>query len=152
MSKKAQTQQVFIYMMVIVVIGGLLLIGFRSINNIIDKGCEVEYTNFKSQLLQELQRNTRFGMVNEINIRSPCNYEQICFGGTNNDNAVIRASMTAGAENIFLKQGNYYEPLLKYEPLNSQTGRELCINVSGGRFNFILSGVAQGKLNASSVE
>lgn len=150
--KKAQTQQVFIYMMVIVVVGGLLLIGFRSVNNIIDKGCEVEYTNFKSQLTQELQRNTRFGMVNEINIRVPCSYEALCFGGNNNQNSVINASMNAGAENIFLKQGSYYEPLLKYEPLNNQTGHELCINVSGGRFNFKLSGAAQGKINASSLE
>lgn len=148
-NKKAQTQQVFIYIMVILVVGGLLLIGFRSINNILNQGCEVEFANFKTSLQNQLNQNNRFGFVELINIRRPCDYTALCFAGENNQNPVINASVKANAENVFIVRNNIYEPLFIYEPLNNQTGQELCINASGGRFQFVAQGVARGKINIS---
>lgn len=148
--KKAQTQQVFIYMMVIVVVGALLIIGVRSIINIMGSGCEVELSRFQTQLQNDFQRNNRFGFVQILSLRAPCDYSEICFGGTNNANPVINASMAANAENIFLKRGNNVEPLLIMESLNPVQGPELCVNVSARRFEFRIEGVSRGQVNVSA--
>ncbi|MFT4261175.1 MAG: hypothetical protein ACMXX9_01960 [Candidatus Woesearchaeota archaeon] len=150
MTKKAQTQQVFIYIMVIIVVGAMLIIGFRSVSNIMGQGCQVEYERFKTQLGSDIERNTRFGFVQEINLRAPCNYDQICFGGPPGENPdpVIDASMTAEAENVFLRQGRFMEPLFQ-NPSIERPPEQLCINSTAGRFVFRLEGIGQGKVSVS---
>lgn len=150
MNKKAQTQQVFLYMMVLVVVGAMLIIGFRSVTNIMGQGCQVEYEQFKTQLESDIQSNTRFGFAQQVTIRAPCDYDQLCFGGDTNTDPVIDASMDAGAENVFLKQGRFMEPLFN-NPSIDPPANQLCIDSAGGRFIFRLEGIGQGKVSVSSV-
>lgn len=150
MNKKSQTQQVFLYMMVIVVVGAMLIIGFRSISGIMGQGCQVEYEQFKTQLESDIQGNTRFGFAQQVSIRAPCDYDQLCFGGAppNNNDPVIAASMDAGAENVFLRQGRFMEPLFK-NPSIEPPSNQLCIDSASGRFEFRLEGTGQGKVSVS---
>ena len=146
---KGQVQQVFIYMMVIVVVGALLIVGYRAIGNIMDKGCEVEHSRFASQLRSDLQRNTRLGFVQEVSLSAPCDYHQICFGYGDFQDNVINASVSAESENIFLRRGSITEPLMYFENLNNSDNYGVCVNRTAGRFEFVLAGIGGGIVNAS---
>ena len=163
--KKAQTQQVFIYIMIVVVVGALLLIGFRSINNILDRTCDVEKGRFVTAVQSDLERNTRFGFVQITNQRTPCSYEFICFANTVNNNnlevvpidsqlpsgiqTLIHAEVEANTgRNVFLVDtGGLLEPIISYENLADNTA--ICFESRNGRFEFLLEGVGGGKVKVS---
>ena len=148
---KGQVQQVFIYMMVLIVVGAMLIIGFRSITNIMDRGCQLELTRFEGQLRGDLQRNTRFGFVQQIGMSAPCDYHQICFGYGDFQDNVINASVSAESENIFLRRGSITEPLMYFENLNNSDNYGVCVNRTAGRFEFVLAGVGGGIVNVSAI-
>ncbi|MFT4311222.1 MAG: hypothetical protein ACMXX7_01195 [Candidatus Woesearchaeota archaeon] len=163
--KKAQTQQVFIYIMIIIVVGALLIIGFRSINTVLDRSCDVEKGRFVTAVQNDLERNTRFGFVQITDHRAPCSYEFICFANTDDNDlekvpedadlppniqSLIDAEVQAGTErNVFLvDQGGILEPIISYENLAEETA--ICFEVRGGRFEFLLEGIGGGKVKVSA--
>ena len=148
--KKGQTQQVFIYMMVILVVGALLLIGFRSINSVLDRGCEVEYATFVDRLRGDLSANSRFGNRAVLEYNLPCNYEEICFAtGTGAPYAEINSEVSAGTgNNIFLVRRDSAEPILAQENLDVP-GNVLCVGAGFPRATFTVEGVSAGRIRVS---
>lgn len=144
--RKSQVQQVFIYLMVILVVGALLLVGYRSIINILDRGEEVELVRLKSDLLRDLSRTTSHGSVRDVEYRS--NYiSSVCFA--NNDEGQAHDSAATdiiGTElslddhnNIFLFDDNILIDALRFD--NLYAGQNItCAESSVGSISFVMLG------------
>jgi hypothetical protein len=81
--KRAQIQQVFIYIMALLVIGFLVLIGYRFTNQLFGQKCFIEEQKFSTELESTIERSIRYGSVTEGKITAPCDYERICFVESN---------------------------------------------------------------------
>ncbi len=147
--KKGEVQQVFIYLMVIVVAGAVLLLGYSAVNSIIVKGCDVEKSGFLSQLKRDFTRNERPGSSSLVEIMVPCSYDQVCFvdsGASVSDarDQVIQDNIQAGTGiNIFLVERGFTEPFASIADL-TVTDKVLCVNASAGHFRFWLTGIGRG--------
>jgi hypothetical protein len=139
--KKAQVQQVFIYIMVILVVGTILLLGFRAIMNIMDKACDVNEVVFKKELEDTMSKYSRMGNLGRETIKVPCNYDELCFTSQSEDvncdqisvgtddrsdriNQVLKTECEAGTgNNVFITQGQYTTPLFTIDkPRNRRWG------------------------------
>lgn len=156
MTKQAQTQQVFIYIMVILVVGAVLLLGYKSINDVMNKSCTVDQATFKNDFTQLLERNSGYGDIYKKALGVPCDVDAICFVNktvtnpeTKITNPLILQSYQAGAtDNVFLIKGTTLTPLLSKDNLDVKDGF-FCINNTAGKFNIMLEGIGKGKVQVS---
>ncbi len=153
-NNKAQISQLFIYIFIIVIVGAILLIGYKSINNFISKGCDVEKINFKEQTESLINKYNDYGSYHEERISAPCRFSRVCFVNTDTiknkisleiDDLTIKTSVENGVEkNIFLI-GEYtsavgYVDLIEVD--NGGTGI-ICFNSQGGNFHIGFEGLGK---------
>ena len=139
--KNGQVQHIFIYILTIVIVGLILLMGYKVIGNTINQGCEVEHATFTSQILGLIEKYDTFGSFHVEDIAAPCDFEKICFVdktsfGTNIDSgyAIMDNSVKDGIEkNIFLI-GETTEPVGYVEKLEVADPYYVCINSTAGQF------------------
>lgn len=79
MRRKGQIQQVFIYTMAILVIGFLILFGYRMIDKLLNQQCEVADQQFMTRLQNDLDDSTRYLSRTNSVLNAPCDYTKICF-------------------------------------------------------------------------
>ncbi len=155
MVKKGEVQQVFIYLMVIIVVGIVFLLGYSAISSLIGKGCDVEKTNFLTAFNREISRYERPGSSALVELSAPCSYDVLCFVNSSMDSEsrmhqVIRDNLDAGTGiNIFIGEGRTMEPFQSKENLEVQGGF-LCINSTARNFNFRVTGVGRGMIMVSA--
>lgn len=144
-------QQVFIYIMTIVVIGIILLLGYKAIGGLIAKGCDVEQTTFKSSLENYISKYSSFGSLHKETISVPCDYRQICFvdvaeignTGFSSTNIIIQSSVRAGIEqNIFLEKKDVTEPIGFMTEVEIESGSK-CIENRNGKFYITFEGLGR---------
>ena len=75
---KAQIQQVFIYVMAIIVIGFLVVVGGKMIFDVLDNSCSVQETQFITNLNKELSAASQAGTKHTITINAPCDHTLLC--------------------------------------------------------------------------
>jgi hypothetical protein len=145
--KKAQIQQVFIYLMAIIVIGTILFIGLRAMMDLGDKACEAQEVTFKQDLERAITKYTGLGSLGHESIKVPCEYEELCFINTtmncdNIDNEIIKqeCNLRTGY-NVFVKKGIETKSLFSIENLN--VDGYLCINATGNRYNIKFEGLGR---------
>lgn len=160
--RKAQIQQVFIYLVAIFVIGFLIIFGYRMINNILDKKCDVDQASLVSGIQQQLDDNSRFGRVSQAKITAGCGYNELCFVdaayegtfipgdayATDERYALIRAN---AAENIpyniyLLNPNNELLPIGYDERIDTEQkeGQHIfCVGAEQGSFTFWLEGLGK---------
>jgi len=154
--KKAQTQQVFIYIMVILVVGAILLLGYKSINDIMNKSCAVDEATFKNDFNQLLERNSGYGDIYRTPLGVPCDVDAICFVNktvtnpeTTITNPLILQSYQAGAkDNVFVVKGTTIKPLLTKDNLEVKD-QFFCVNNTAGKFSIVLEGIGKGIVQVS---
>ena len=76
---KGQTQQVFIYIMVILIVGAILLFGYKSIHNILEKSKQVDLATFQTGLWDVLEKNNGYGDRYSKPVDAPGGYDALCF-------------------------------------------------------------------------
>jgi len=155
---KGQIQQVFIYILTIIIVGLILLIGYRAIGGLMEKGCKVEMTTFKSNLESFITKYSSYGSFHEETMKAPCSFASICFvdtqdieDGTDFPTApeVIRQSVLDNIqENIFLFKTEVTEPAGFMSEIHVDDGM-ICINNSNGNFYIAFHGLGK-KTNISS--
>jgi len=115
-SKGQVAGQIFIYIMAVIVVGGIALIGYSAIKSIVAKSCDAEKITFKTDMDSMIERYTSYGSVNQKTISAPCDYDAVCFvdysmmknvkGISNCANNIIKDSVLAsGDNNIFVISG-----------------------------------------------
>ena len=161
MKKKKKGQvagQVFIYMMAIIVIGGIAIIGAGAIKKILVKSCDTEKASFKTDMLLLIEKYTSYGSVNQKTIKAPCEYETVCFVDskdigttppttlTSCPKPIIRNSVSKGNEpNIFVISNSLtipvgYSDLISLNSTYKGVGC-LCVNQRSGSFHITFSGM-----------
>ncbi len=164
-SQKAQLQQIFIYISAILVIGFIVLFGYRMIGKVLDQKCSVEEQDFMLSIASYVDQNIRYGSVDEAVLTTPCDYNVLCFVdasviGTatwtapaiNLDGVVNTAIIQANVQdnisyNVYLYQSKglgYTYPVAYDERvhISDQSGM-LCMKPIAGSFRFMVEG--QGK-------
>ena len=154
-AKKAQIQQVFIYILTIVIVGLILLMGYKIIGNTINQGCEVEHVKFTSQILGYIEKYDNYGSYHTEQIAVPCDYEELCFVDTNalgdpnfnSNNVIISDSVQSGTQkNIFLV-GETTEPIGFVEKIRLGNQNEaLCFKVTAGEFLVAFEGTGNSTI------
>jgi hypothetical protein len=171
--KKAQVQQVFIYLMVLLVVGGILLIAIKIIPTIFNKACDVEMATFQSDLREFIEDSADFGDVTSDEISSPCGYDRLCILSStfvqdtenahvnavtlidNKDNIIASEIEVGTLKNVFLMKGNEIQPLFALDNilvLEEDGSEVICFNVSSGRFYLRLEGKGRGTVQVSKQE
>lgn len=154
-TKKAQMQQVFTYIMAILIIGTILILGLRAITNITDKACDVDEVTFKKDLEETISKNSNLGMVGYENIKVPCNYDKLHFINSTGmncegiDNDIIKTECeTETGNNVFITQGKITTPLFSIE--NLVVGPEIVeLEPRGGQYYMKLEGIGKRQVKIS---
>jgi hypothetical protein len=153
--KKSQIiGQVFIYMMAAIIIGGIVLVGYKAITKILVTGCEAEKANFRADMENMIEKYTSYGSINKKAIKAPCEYDTICFIdyrhiGTDPDfvcdnNRLIYDSVKNNAsQNIFVVSNKRTIPIGYTELITLNSSDELgclCINQRSKNFYITFNG------------
>ena len=146
--------QIFIYIMAIIVIGGMALIGYSAIKKIVTKSCDAEKASFKTDIAGLIEKYTSYGSVNKKTLKAPCEYDTVCFIdasdvsakkslGTNScNNPLIRNSVSAGnMQNIFVISNAATIPIGYSDlvSLNSTYKGEGCLCIKQRNNNFYIT-------------
>jgi len=150
MKRKTKGQiigQVFIYMMAVIVIGGIAIMGYYAINKIVTKSCDVEKATFKIDMDGLIEKYTSYDSGDRKTIKAPCGYDTICFvdasripdgSASCTENILIQNSVLNHIQqNIFVMSSDRTIPIGYSEliSLNStDTGHCLCIKQRNKNF------------------
>lgn len=154
--KKAQMQQMFIYIMVILVIGALILLAVQIIPKLFRQACGVEKTNFIKSLESDLNNNKNYGYKQNKVINTPCDYEEICFVNSSSTtlpsgtDSIIKSEVASGTGyDVFLKNNQGTEPILRMDNLAVKGGPVICIPTQGGKFYIDMHSIGYGKVEVA---
>lgn len=146
MMKKGQVQQVFMYMMVMVVVGLIMLAGYKAINTSMSQACDIKIVTFKEDLENAVNKHFSYGDVAKVGLGVPCEIEKVCFlnNSANVDSGnVIIDQYDEGEDvekiNVFLI-GEKTTPFMKIDKLYPRNGTIECVSVLAGKFNLKLLG------------
>jgi hypothetical protein len=160
---KAQIQQVFIYMMAILVIGFLLLFGYRAIDRLMGQKCMVEQAEFSTGLVRNIDQTMRFNSVTQARVQAPCDYDTLCVVDARSviddmstvwmvdnplaDYPIIAADVADGIQNnLYLIDGKTvtaigFDERIRISPdADISDDPLLCVEKRSGVFSFIIKG------------
>ena len=155
--KKSQIiGQVFVYILVAIVVGGIVLVGYWAIKSILQKSCEVQQVNFKLDMEKMLSRSNAYGSISTPSISAPCGYSTIYFADASAigsdtfscSNMIVQESIKDNQQmNIFLANGKTTYPIGYSDYLELEDPNEcLRIDSKNSRFYFTLQGQGQTTL------
>jgi hypothetical protein len=160
---KAQIQQVFVYIITIVVVGLILLVGYKSIGTLLDKGCDVEMNTFKSTLETAIEKYTSYGSFHRESLNVPCSFRSVCLIDSREltdptpppfsypDNTIIQESIRDGIQqNIFLVKKEVTEPIGYKEEIYVED-EIICIDNTNGKFHIAFEGMGRTTKISSGV-
>lgn len=160
MKAKAQIQnQVFVFMLALLVIALTMLFGFTAIRDLMAKSEEADFIRFKMDLERDISAiTTEAGSSDLLTLKLPSDYKQICFiddvlisnrGPLTNLNPIIDNSISSGVQkNIFLIKNkasaeSFYAgkiDILDSDLADSADPGFLCLEPSSGRVTFRITG------------
>jgi hypothetical protein len=155
-NNKAQISQAFIYISAVLIIGAIILLGFKGLGVIFKTNCEGQRLDFERNLIAFLDEYSDYGTVQEKSIQLPCKAKQICFVdyellgvqlGSNElikSDPVILSNSVDKTANIFIK-GEFTEKI----SLSSKVKVDdtiLCVNASYGKVRLVFSGNGKSAL------
>jgi len=161
--RKGQIQQVFIYIMAMLVIGAIVVIGYKFILSIMEQGCDIEDNQFVQSLADGINQGDRYERVANPSLLGPCDYTILCLvdaesiGGSFDSGSysstldermdVITSSVEGGIPyNVFLiREGTQgtTRPVLVDDRITIEGSDMLCINKTSGRFDFWVKGLGR---------
>jgi hypothetical protein len=159
---RGQVNQVFIFIIAILVVGVIVIVGVRSMSGLIDDKCTADFVTFQDRLRDAVLTNNDYKAVNEAKLSSPCGYQYLCMvdsrhvkegnllnGFTGEKGSfIIRDSVKDKVEaNVFLVNANddvkevgYISQLHTNEYNSNNNDGVLCVEAKSGRFRLRLNG------------
>ncbi len=145
--KKAQTQQIFIFLFIGIVVSLTIVFGYKYIKNITKQGEELSLTLFQEDLQTKINAVAQnYGEVDIVKLELPKKYEIICFVDEsyingeelNSDYPLIDSSVNSGVkDNVFIgKEAKSFEA----SNLEIEQGI-LCIENTAGSLNLRIEGL-----------
>ena len=157
MKNKAQMNQVFVFLIAMLVIAAIALVGVKSVQSIMDQKCSADGLIFQDRISSATKNANAIKTVNKELISSPCNYKKLClidasaignpavfihneeFPGS----YIIKSGVLDGVkQNVFLINsknevlpGGYISQLALVN-----ASAPLCINATYGKYELVLYG------------
>jgi hypothetical protein len=164
--RKGQTQQVFIYIMVILIVGAVLLFGYKAIDKLFNQTCDVDKVSFQTDIKSMLNDYSSYGDEGSEELKAPCGYTLLCFADSGilpenvpqieavNQLMFYEVSSNTG-NNVFLIKGK--NEIISFQgmdnivvPGNSTAPQFTCIDAKSNTFYLRLSGIGRGKVQITS--
>jgi len=144
LNKKSEvTTQIFLYVMVVVVMGLALLLGYKYIKQFTEGSSQMSLDLFKKDLEDSINAiSSNFGEVDMIELSLPTKFSKVCFVDKGeNPNLInyplIKSSVDAQTgENVFI-MSKKIEASMKIAKLTVDSG-PLCIENNAGKINLRL--------------
>lgn len=76
---KAQAEHIFLYVATIVVVGIVLLFGYKAIMTVKNTGDQAAFLNLKHSFQEEIDRHSTFGRIGTIDFSIPQEVVKVCF-------------------------------------------------------------------------
>lgn len=160
----AQTQQIFIYMLTVIVVGLLLLVGANSIFKIVDRMKQVDIVTFKTSLEQEASTYRNYGRWKNLEIPVPGSITEVCFVDLSQDappqgdvfcdtHPLICNAWRDNTQNVFTEPFILDTPVhlgdINIKDVDDSQQSYICLPVVGGMLRVTFAGGARGKLQIS---
>jgi hypothetical protein len=155
--KKAQISQAFVYIAAVLVIGAIIVLGFKGLGLIFKTNCEGQRLDFERDLESFLDEYSEYGTVQEKTLTLPCKAEKICFvdyeyvknvgASLQNDqlDPVMLSNIHDGTGNVFIK-GEFTEKISLSNKVAIDNDKVLCVNASYGKVRLVFSGTGKAAL------
>jgi len=157
--RKAQISQVFTYLVIILVVGVILIMGYKGIAWIMNTRCEQQRISFEKSLLGFIDEYSDKGSVHEEVLRAPCNVREVCFVDSvyydgskylspDNDkiknDSVVVSHVRDKTDNVFVRT-EFTEPIGFSSKLSlSQSDQPFtCFKPKNGDFKFLFTGLGR---------
>lgn len=151
-SKRGQAERVFLYIMTIVVVGLIILFGYKAIGNLLEVGATATKVQFQKDFQNSIAQGRSYGRITTHTFSVGDEYSHVCMidkSAFRTDilsasrtvlNPLIRDSVQTGApENAFLVlEDGTLEPY-EVEDLEVNEGG-LCVKVSSGKVRMRFEG------------
>ncbi len=161
---RGQIQHVFVFIMLIIIAGVVLLLGYKFIGGLLGQSCDVEKLEFMNGLEKALRDYASYGTHKTAAFDAPCNALQLCmvsasaFEKDSNGkfkkqtfaypgNLIIQDAVAdpnpESPTNLFLVyEKGVTEPIQLFaEKLDvAGTPKVVCVNATSGRFNLVFDG------------
>ncbi len=155
--RRAQINQVFIFIMALLIIGVIVLVFSKSLLGILGDKCVADSVRFKENVIRSVALNNDYGSVHNMELFTPCDYHTLCLvdsraigsplEGVFPGETIIKDSVEDGVlTNVFLIKGeNEVRPVAYISQLHLYTAEEtpvlvLCNVTKGGKFKLITRG------------
>lgn len=80
MSKKGQAQQIFIFILAIVIASMIFIYGYRAIVDFTTRSGEVALVNFQNEIQSNIKTiASDFGSVKKLQLSLPSDFQKVCF-------------------------------------------------------------------------
>ena len=153
MKKRAQANQIFVYIVAIFLAAMILVYGYRAISGFIGRTEQITEIKFKTDIENAIRIiSTDYGSVKKLELNVPAKYNKVCiveqgygeYQGTTlcRDSPLICQAWEAGAQNVFLTDTNMYElPDIQISttPVVIEGGF-LCLNAPTGKITLKIEG------------
>ena len=145
--------QIFVYILVLVVVGIVAIIGTMGVNKMLKNQCLADIANFRGDLATSVYDARDLGEAKIFSHKMPCSYNFICFfdpvpgtGSPKYQSSFIKEY--SDSNNVFLVKAPQPIKSDMVEPFNiskiSLTSKYKCFNATSGRLKLLLEG--NGKL------
>lgn len=164
-SKRGQVTKVFFYVIMVLIVGLVLLLGYRGIGALLETGEETGLIEFKGDIKSAIKKGASYGRISTYDFNTGSDYERLCFidrgafagaGSLPVDDApplVADAVKTTRINNepqddnnVFLLRGDEIQPILtdpiELDPQGGGAGQTAfkCFNLSSGRISIKMRG------------
>jgi len=142
-SNKAQTQQVFVYILTVVIVGLIFVFGFRAVNYFLDKGDQVSYIKFKTDIEDKVRiLGPKYGTIDRAEFFIGGDFTEICFVDDSpiySTHNIMNTLVNSGIEeNMFLFAGE--SPEKEYIGRIEVSGDYFCTNIIQGKLRLQFEG------------
>ena len=170
MYKKSQVSQVFTYLVAILVIGVIVVVGYKGIAELLKLNCEQKSVQFQKNIFGFIDEYSDRGSTYEEVLQAPCDIQEVCFADSRfcsqdplerpssivaytTDKVIISAledSLECTA-NVFIKGKTtealgFAEKLVLSEVQDSRGVKDYpfkCFKTRSGRFKFLFRGLGR---------
>lgn len=102
--KKAQMQQIFVYILGVVIMGMLVLFAYKGIGSIMKTSSQADLEKFKTDFRNTIDEMSAYGRGRVETIKTPANFGKLCLIDKTNqqgtlDIDLVTQSVAAGSDN-----------------------------------------------------
>lgn len=148
MKKKGEMQQVFIYILGVVIMGLLLLFAYRGIKSIMVTSEKADLEKFKTDFTNLIDEMSAYGRGRVDTIKTPANFGKLCLIDQSKAGAtgvpIVDDSVSAGSDNtVYLVSADGVSvEAFKTDPMqiSEAPGASACFDISLGKVKLNMGG------------